>query len=86
MLITNARLATLGDTPDLIEDGSLLIVNNHIADLGSAAELTARYPDAERWDANGQLVLPASICAHTHFYGAFARGMADVATDKQCAR
>jgi putative selenium metabolism protein SsnA len=76
MLITHARLATLGDTPDLIEDGSLLIADDHIADLGSTAELTARYPDAERWDADGQLVLPASICAHTHFYGAFARGMA----------
>jgi putative selenium metabolism protein SsnA len=76
MLITHARLATLGDTPDLVEDGSLLITGDHIADLGSTTELTARYPDAERWDADGQLVLPASICAHTHFYGAFARGMA----------
>jgi putative selenium metabolism protein SsnA len=26
-------------------------------------------------DAKGQLVLPGSICSHTHFYGAFARGM-----------
>ena len=27
-------------------------------------------------DAGGKIVLPASICGHTHFYGAFARGMA----------
>ena len=27
-------------------------------------------------DARGQLVMPGNICAHTHFYGAFARGMA----------
>jgi putative selenium metabolism protein SsnA len=27
-------------------------------------------------DAGGQLVMPGNICAHTHFYGAFARGMA----------
>src|SRR5258707_938322 len=26
-------------------------------------------------DAKGQLVLPGSICSHTHFYGAFARGL-----------
>jgi putative selenium metabolism protein SsnA len=76
MLITHARLATLGDTPSLIEDGSLLVVDERITDLGSTAEMAARYPDVERWDAEGQLVLPASICAHTHFYGAFARGMA----------
>jgi putative selenium metabolism protein SsnA len=76
MLITHARLATLGDTPQLIEDGALLVAGDYIADLGTTAELSTRYPEAERWDAAGQLVLPASICAHTHFYGAFARGMA----------
>jgi cytosine/adenosine deaminase-related metal-dependent hydrolase len=27
-------------------------------------------------DAGGQYVMPGNICAHTHFYGAFARGMA----------
>ncbi|MDQ7031052.1 MAG: putative aminohydrolase SsnA [Ardenticatenia bacterium] len=27
-------------------------------------------------DVGGRLVLPGAICAHTHFYGAFARGMA----------
>jgi len=78
LLITHARLATLGDAPALIEDGALLIEDDdgRIAALGPTAELAARYPAAERWDAAGQLVLPASICAHTHFYGAFARGMA----------
>ena len=76
LLITHARLATLGDAPDLVEDGALLIAGDRIAALGTTAELTTRYPAVERWDAEGQLVLPASICAHTHFYGAFARGMA----------
>jgi putative selenium metabolism protein SsnA len=76
LLVTHARLATLGDEPSLIEDGALLIEDDHIAALGTTAELTTRYPAAERWNAAGQLVLPASICAHTHFYGAFARGMA----------
>jgi putative selenium metabolism protein SsnA len=75
-MITHARIATLGQAPRLIEDGALLIDQGRIADLGPAAELSARHPAAERWDAGGQLVLPASICAHTHFYGAFARGMA----------
>jgi len=71
-LITHARLVTLGDEPDLVEDGALLIEDGCIAALGATAELITRYPAAERWDAGGQLVLPASICAHTHFYGTFA--------------
>ncbi len=32
--------------------------------------------DVEIVDAGGQYVMPGNICAHTHFYGAFARGMA----------
>jgi putative selenium metabolism protein SsnA len=76
LLITHARLATLGEEPALIEDGALFIEDGRLAALGATAELATRYPDAEHWDAAGQLVLPASICAHTHFYGAFARGMA----------
>jgi len=76
LLITHATIATLGADARLIEDGALLIADGRIAALGSTAGLAARYPAADRWDAAGQLVLPASICAHTHFYGAFARGMA----------
>jgi putative selenium metabolism protein SsnA len=76
MLVTHARLATLGKDPILVEDGALLIEDDHIAALGTTADLASQYHAAERWDADGQLVLPASMCAHTHYYGAFARGMA----------
>jgi len=76
MLITHARLATLGTEPQLIEDGALLIRGQTIAEVDTTASLATRYPHEERWDADGQLVLPAAICGHTHFYGAFARGMA----------
>jgi len=76
VLISHARIATLGDSPKLIEDGALLVEGGRIAELGPSAELARRHPAAEVWDARGQLVLPAAICAHTHFYGAFARGWA----------
>ena len=76
MLITHARLATLGQEPKIIEDGALYIAEGQIGAIGTTADLATRYPEADRWDAEGQLVLPASICAHTHFYSAFARGMA----------
>jgi len=75
MLITNARVATLGSQPRLIDDGAILLEGDRIAELGTSADLVGRYPDEEHWDAGGQLVLPAAICGHTHFYGAFSRGM-----------
>ena len=76
LLIDNARLITWNDPNELLESSALLLRDGRIHDLGPAAELGPRYPDAERLDARGQLVMPGNICAHTHFYGAFARGMA----------
>jgi putative selenium metabolism protein SsnA len=76
MLITHGRIATFGHNPQVIEDGAIFIADDQISAVGPTAELSARYPEAEQLDARGQLILPGSICAHTHFYGAFARGMA----------
>ena len=37
LLVTHARLATLGDEPDLIENGALLVEDGRIAALGTTA-------------------------------------------------
>ena len=80
MLITNSTLITFGKENagnlHVIYDGAILIAGEHIADLGSTAELAAKYPAEEVLDAQGKVAMPGLICAHTHFYGAFARGMA----------
>ena len=83
MLITHGLVVCMTEPNRVIEDGALLIRDGLIADIGPTLELLARYsdprlPDHETdvLDAGGKLVLPGNICAHTHFYGAFARGMA----------
>ena len=76
MLITNANLITWGTPNEILENYALYIEGDRIVALGPVAELQAKYPEAERLDARGQFVMPGNICAHTHFYGAFARGMA----------
>ncbi len=76
MLITNGTVVTLGDEFQLIPDGALLVEEDRIAAIGKTTELIERYPDAEILNAQRKLVMPGLICAHTHFYGAFARGMA----------
>ena len=73
MLVINGTLVT---ESDIIPDGALFIEGDRIADLGSTKELLAKYPGEELLDAQGMLVMPGLICAHTHFYGAFVRGMA----------
>ena len=76
MLITNGRIITFGETNEIIENGAVRVDGAFITDVGDAARLQAAYPADEVVDAGGQLVMPGNICAHTHFYGAFARGMA----------
>jgi putative selenium metabolism protein SsnA len=60
----------------IIPDGAVRIAGAQIAEVGTTDELLRAGPAEETLDAQGQLVMPAAICAHTHFYGAFARGMA----------
>lgn len=76
MLIVNGTLATMDSQNRLITDGALLIEDDRITALGTTRDLRTRYADEETLDAQGRLVMPGLICAHTHFYGAFARGMA----------
>src|SRR3990170_502699 len=76
MLITHANLITWGQPRQILEDQALFLADGMLAELGPTAQLKARHPQAEALDARGQYVMPGLICAHTHFYGAFARGMA----------
>jgi len=76
MLITNATLITWEDPNQILEDHALFIQEGKIVEVGPQDELLNRHPGAEILDARGQYVMPGNICAHTHFYGAFARGMA----------
>jgi putative selenium metabolism protein SsnA len=76
MLITNATLITWEESNRVLPGWGIYIEDGKIADLGPDSELRLRHPNASLLDARGQLVLPGNICAHTHFYGTFSRGMA----------
>jgi putative selenium metabolism protein SsnA len=73
MIIKNANLITWGDENKILEDHSLFIKDGLISAIGP--NLDKEYPNEEIIDAGGQYVMPGNICAHTHFYGAYARGM-----------
>lgn len=76
MLITNAKLITWEATNQILDDHAILIENDRIREIDTTKNLISKYPNAEILDAHGQYVMPGNICAHTHFYGAYARGMA----------
>ena len=54
----------------------MLIEGNKIREIGPSAKLEKLHPKTKKLDAAGQIVMPGGICAHTHFYSAFSRGLA----------
>ncbi len=76
MIIINAKIITFEEPNRIIEGGAVRI--------NAAGKIEAVFSDSteakpvineEVIDAGGQYLMPAGICAHTHFYGAFSRGM-----------
>ena len=76
MLILNAKIVTWETENRILEGYGVRIQDNLIREVTPSAELRSRYPAEEILDANGQYLMPGNICAHTHFYSAFSRGLA----------
>lgn len=75
MLITNACVITMELQNRFLENHAVFVRDGKIEKIGPSAELVSQYPGERVFDARGKYLMPANICAHTHFYGAFARGM-----------
>src|SRR5512133_3596017 len=75
MLITNGILVTCDDDNRVLEGWALRVDGGKITHIAEQAELLKQFPDEEKRDAHGQVVMPGNVCAHTHFYGAYSRGL-----------
>ncbi|NSW51747.1 MAG: putative aminohydrolase SsnA [Anaerolineae bacterium] len=74
MIITNGKIITWGE--DILEKKAILIRNGVITQIEDQTKLLDQFPEEDLLDAKSQFVMPGNICAHTHFYGIFSRGMA----------
>lgn len=75
MIIHNGCIITFDRQNSILTGFGLRIADGKISKIEKTQKLFEMYPDEEKVDAEGQLILPGFICAHTHFYGAYARGM-----------
>ena len=75
MIISNARIITCDNPNQILENANIFICGNEITKIESGNLRKENFPDEEFVNAKGQVVMPGSICAHTHFYGAYSRGM-----------
>lgn len=75
MLIQNCSIVTWGSPNQILDRQSIRISAEKIVEIGPTGTILPAAGE-EVLDARGQLAMPGLICAHTHFYGAFSRGMA----------
>lgn len=76
MIIKNGSIVTWGEPNQILVNHEILIRDGVIQAIEPADRLSQAHPEEEVLDAGGQMIMPGNICAHTHFYGAFSRGMA----------
>jgi cytosine/adenosine deaminase-related metal-dependent hydrolase len=75
MIIINTTIVTWEHPNRILVKHAIVIKGSKIIEVGLQKEMVSKYPDEEVLDANGQWVIPGLICAHTHFYGTFSRGL-----------
>lgn len=75
LLIGNGKVITRDREHPYLENGAVVTEEEVIKEVGAYEELKQRYPDAEFIDADGGIIMPGLINAHTHIYSALARGL-----------
>ena len=76
MFIKNAKIITFDNHDQILENGGVIINDSgEIIKIGPSDKLENTPSPGEVIDAKGQILMPGNICAHTHFYGAYSRGM-----------
>lgn len=76
MILVNGVVLTNDESNNFYKDGAVYIKDQIIEDVGNRKDIEAKYPDAEVIDVEGKVIMPGMICAHTHIYSTYARGMA----------
>ena len=76
LLIGNGKLITRDSDNPYFEHGAVVCDGDSILEVGEESKLKDKYPDAEYVDAQGGIIMPGLINAHTHIYSGLARGLA----------
>lgn len=74
-LLFGGRVITRDKENPFYENGGVLMDGDNIVQVGQAAEMLEQYPNAERLDAHGGIIMPGLINIHNHLRGVFARGL-----------
>ena len=77
-LFSNVGVVTVDDAGTIVENGWIAVEDGHIAAYGEGQAPAALVAGArEHLNAEGHVVMPGMVNAHTHLFQTFFRGLAD---------
>ncbi len=74
ILIRDGLILTMNGQREIIEPGSIIIQGNTIMALGKTKDILPEFQGGEVLNAQGKIVMPGLVCAHTHLYAEMLRG------------
>src|SRR5499427_8939126 len=74
-LIHDTTIVTADAAGSILYDAALAVRDGRIAAMGPAAEIRAKFTDAEPVDGRGRAVFPGFANTHTHLTRVLARGI-----------
>ena len=77
LLVLGGTIITMDDEWTLVHDGGIAVRDGAIAGIGTAQEVVAEYQADQTIKADGCLIVPGLINAHTHAPMTLYRGLAD---------
>jgi len=75
MIITNSTIISWAGENPLLIGKDVVIIDDKIRDIDAHEKVLEKFPNEVIIDAGGKILMPGLICAHTHFYGLFSRGL-----------
>ena len=74
-VLASGTVVTAFSKPEVVNDGAVVWQGERILEVGAAAEMARKHPNARWLDARGGLILPGLVNLHHHFYSSLARGL-----------
>ena len=73
LLIGPGTVVTFGKENKILQSSGILVEDDEIKEIGEWKELEEKNKSAMMLDADGRVIIPGLINAHTHLYNSFAR-------------
>ncbi|MBL7164511.1 MAG: amidohydrolase [Anaerolineales bacterium] len=77
LLITGGKIVTMDTERRIIDNGNLAISGNKIQEIFSAGELPSSYTARKTINADGKVIIPGLINAHSHIAMTLFRGLVE---------